>query len=85
MVNCLTITIYTFTREHFKNLFSIGYEERRGRVYTVGQDRSVAVTKLETGTKVRIEMGKMVTNINMMTISGLQSALLRRVCLRGGE
>ena len=42
-------------REHFKNIFSIGYEERRGRVYTVGQDRSVSVTKLETGTKVSIE------------------------------
>ena len=54
-------------------------------MYTVGQDRSVAVTKLETGTKVRIEMVKMVTNINMMITSGLQSALLRRVCLRGGE
>ena len=51
----------------------------------MGQDRSVAVTMLETGTKVRIVMVKMVTNINMMTISGLQSALLRRVCLRGVE
>ena len=54
-------------------------------MYTVGQDRSVAVTKLETGIKVRIEMAKMVTNIIVMIISGLQSALLRRVCLRGGE
>ena len=59
MVNYLKI--YTLSREHFKNLFSIGYEERRGRVYTVGQDRSVAVTKLETGTKVRIVMMKMIT------------------------
>ena len=77
------LTIYTFSREHFKNLFSIGYEERRGRVYTVGQDRSVAVTKLETGTKVRIVM--IGDNIIMMSFSGLQSALLRRVCVRCGE
>ena len=48
-------------REHFKNIFSIGYEERRGRVYTVGQDRSVSVTKLETGTKVSIEVMVIVT------------------------
>ena len=50
-----------FFREHFKNLFSIGYEEGRGRVYTVGQDRNVAVTRLETGTKVRNEMRKCFT------------------------
>ena len=72
-------------REHFKNIFSIGYEERRGRVYTVGQDRSVSVTKLDTGTKVSIEMMMMmVIVIEIMIISGLQSALLRWVCLRSG-
>ena len=52
-------------------------------MYTVGQDRSVAVTKLETGTKVRIVM--IGDNIIMMSFSGLQSALLRRVCVRCGE
>ena len=47
---------HLFFREHFKNLFSIGWVEGTGRVYTVGQDRNMAVTKLETGTKVRMKM-----------------------------
>ena len=63
MVNCFIKPSYwsIVFREHFKNLFSIGYEEGRGRVYTVGQDRNVAVTRLETGTKVRIVIVKMIT------------------------
>ena len=39
------------SREHFKNLFSVSCSDN-GNVYTVGQDRVMAVTRLETRAKV---------------------------------
>ena len=38
-------------REHFKNLFSLVVSDQ-GQVYTVGQDRLMVVTHLDTGNKV---------------------------------
>ena len=39
------------SREHFRNLFSLCHNDQ-GEVFTVGQDRVMAVTNIVTHTKV---------------------------------